>query len=121
MNYKAFISSKIVIALLAFFLLFLGNLKFQQWRSLQAIEKEKQSIAEQALRLERKNNELTQSLSYLNTTDFKERLARQQLNLKKEGEIVYSFTENATGSEIALNSPGQGSNFEKWIQFFFAK
>ena len=118
MDYKALISTKFFLVLLVLFLVFLGNLRFQQWKAQQAIEKEKQALSQQADALQKKNNELNQSLSYLNTTDFKERIARQQLNLKKDGEVVYTFTDPQASTSTPTGSTGGSNNFQKWINYF---
>ena len=120
MTYKQFVSSKIVIALLASFLLFLCYLKWQQYKSERAVDAEKQSLISQERSLEKKNDDLNQSLSYLSTPEFKERLARQQLNLKKDGEVVYNFSEktNEPDSTATPVSQDSGSNFKKWVNYF---
>ncbi|HVY68202.1 MAG TPA: septum formation initiator family protein, partial [Patescibacteria group bacterium] len=69
----------------------------------------------------KKNDELNQSLQYLNSPSFKERVAREQLNLKKEGETVYGFSEADSASSTALAVPTDGlSNPAKWWNYFFA-
>src|SRR3989344_446108 len=120
MNIKVLFSSKIVLLGLVVLLGFLGSLKYRQWRDQKSIEKEKQSLQQQTDALEKKNKELENSLSYLNSSSFKERVARQQLNLKKTGEIVYSFSENSgadDGGTSALANKKIG-NLEKWWNYF---
>ena len=99
-------------------LVFLGRLKFKQWQNQRRVEKEKQSLMGQVDALEKKNDQLKQSLQYLNSPSFKERVARQQLDLKKEGEQVYSFSER-----LAVSGDGDGnlseSNAKKWWNYFF--
>lgn len=111
--------------------LFLGGLllllaalaanEYKQYRQRLAIEKEIQSIIAQGEALQAKNRQLSDSLNYLNTDSYKERLAREQLNLKKPGEIVVNFAnlkaqpQNAEAQ--AQNSPKQ--NAVKWWNYFF--
>jgi cell division protein FtsB len=120
MTYKEFLSSKTVITLLVIFLLFLSYLKWQQYKGQREVDAEKQNLMQQAQNLEKKNNDLSQSLSYLNTPAFKERLAREQLNLKKDGEVVYNFAEKQSEETlpVAQDSQNSGSNFKKWINYF---
>ena len=120
MNYKSLLSTKLAVVLLLGLVVFLANLRFQQWRAQRAIESEKQAIAAQAETLEKKNRDLNQSLSYLNTPDFKERVARQQLNLKKNGEVVYSFSEDQASSSPTQTKTAS-NNFQKWLEYFTAK
>src|SRR6185437_7868984 len=72
---KQTLSSKIVIFGLIILLAFLGKLKYSQWRAQQEIEKQKELLQQQADALEKKNSDLNQSLQYLNSPDFKERVA----------------------------------------------
>ncbi|MBI5530103.1 MAG: septum formation initiator family protein [Candidatus Doudnabacteria bacterium] len=75
-------------------------------------------MRQQADALQKKNDDLSQSLQYLNSPSFKERVARQQLNLKKDGEQVYGFTDgngSSTDSQVAIKT----SNAKKWWDYFF--
>lgn len=117
---KKTISSKIAITGLLILLIFLAELKFKQWKNQREIEKQKYSLLAQAGSLQKKNQELNESLRYLNSPNFKERVAREQLNLKKDGEIVYSFgdaPEKTTGDTEQSNKI---SNPQKWWDYFFS-
>ncbi len=119
MRFDKLLSKKITFFLLIILFIFLGGLKFKQWKNQRAIDLEKQNLIEQAQKLEQKNQELKESLSYLSSGSFKERVARQQLNLKRQDELVFNFTKNfntisGTSSEIILKK----SNLEKWIEYF---
>lgn len=117
--YKEIISSKVVIVLLAALLIFLSFLKVRQYRTQTAIEEEKQRLVEQEKALLQKSNELGQSLSYINSENFREKFAREQLNLKKEGETVYAFSEKHDTPENGLQLRNQNKpNYQKWINFF---
>ena len=117
---KQTLSSKFTIAGLLLLALVLGNLKYKQWHSHQEIEKQKQRLETQANELQKKNDELNQSLQYLNSPGFKERLAREQLGLKKEGEQVYSFTNGPQVAGQQIMVPDNKSNVEKWWDYFFS-
>lgn len=80
---------------------------------------EKEKLAQQMRSLQQKNQELSQSLSYLNSTSFKERVARQQLGLKKEGETVYNFTASGGKTLEEPSEQNERGNFEKWVEYFF--
>ena len=116
---KQNLKSKLAIFLLFILLAFLGNLKYQQWKNQKKIEAEKQSLQKQADSLMKKNNELSESLEYINSPNFKERVARQQLNLKKEGETVYSFIELKNTNENTEQQNKGESNASKWWNYFF--
>ena len=120
MTYKEFVSSKTVIIVLTVFLLFMSYLKWQQYRQQRSVDLEKQNMMLQVQAWEKKNSDLTESLNNLNSPDFKERMARSQLNLKKDGEVVYNFS---TAPEAAIPTDAQTqdqnqSNFQKWINYF---
>ena len=116
---KQTLSSKIVILGLVLLLAFLGKLKYSQWRAQQEIEKQKEVLQQQADSLQKKNNDLNQSLQYLNSPDFKERVARQDLGLKKEGEQVYSFGDPVPASDTPMAKAGGNNNPSKWWNYFF--
>lgn len=115
-------TSKIIVILLIILAGFLGQQKFRQYRLQSAIENEKQKLLSQLNELEGKNAELNQTLGYLNSKNYKETIARQQLNMQKEGEIVYNFSENPN-KEISSNTDTENrtSNFQKWVNYFLNK
>ena len=115
---KRTLSSKIALLALCALLVFLGNIKFKQWQKRKQIEKEKLNLQTQADDLQKKNRELNQSLQYLNSISFKERVAREQLGLKKQDEQVYSLAEppRVLG---AVDSKFKQSNWKKWLDYFF--
>lgn len=106
-----------VIAVLVIVLLVVSTLQIIQWRKRRLISAEIEQIKQQQAAVQQKNKDLESSLSLLNTTDYKEKIAREQLNLKKEGEIVVNFpmvlgaAENTQQIEL--------SNSQKWWQYFF--
>ena len=119
---KASLSSKFAIISLFTLLIFFANLKYKQWKNQQAIEKEKQNLTLEAETFNKKNQDLSNSLTYLTSESYKEKIARIQLNMKKDGEIAYSFSQANTSIPDTLPStPIQtGSNFQKWWVYFFS-
>jgi cell division protein FtsB len=120
MHPKQIASSKIVVALLVVLLAFLTNIKYRQWREEQSVNKLRDDLLQQAATQQKKSQDLNNSLSYLNSNDFKEQVARQQLDLKKNGELVYNFTQN--DATVNTSKPTQSTsktNQEKWWQYFF--
>jgi cell division protein FtsB len=99
---------------------FLANVKYQQYRIQKSIENEKNNLSQQAASLEKRNQELSQSLSYLSSSDFKEKVAREQLGLKREGEIVFDFSRSEGQTEVpSAEAALKGkSNFQKWWVYF---
>lgn len=113
--------SKSAVVLLLITAGFLGHQKFKQYRLQKKINFEKESLQSQYQELGGKNEQLTETLGYLNSDAYKELIARQQLNLQKEGEMVYSFSnseKNRNGTEAQAESP---TNFQKWARYFLNK
>jgi len=120
MSSKRILSSKLTIILLLILLGFFTNIKYRQWQKQRDIDHEKQKLVSQEQALQQKNDELSQSLSYLNSPSFKERVAREQLGLKKEGEQVYNFSGSFKPVEDLQNKTvvGNKSNPQKWWDYF---
>lgn len=117
--FKQRFSSTLTIIGLFVLMAFLADWKYKQWQNENLIEKQKLSLQQQADSLQKKNNDLSQSLDYLNSDNFKEGVARQQLNLKKQGEQVYTFADapdTAKQTDVAANS----GNAKKWLDYFFS-
>jgi cell division protein FtsB len=120
MTSKQTLSSKITVIGLLILLVFLGNWKYKQWAGEKLIQQQKQELQQQADALQKKNNELSQSLQYLNSDSFKESVARQQLNLKKPGEQVYTFVDASQSGQVQSQGSKGPSNVEKWFEYFFS-
>jgi cell division protein FtsB len=117
---KQTITSKAAILALVLLLLFLGFSKFKQWQNQREIVKQKQTLLAQAEAQQKKNEELKQSLEYINSPNFKESVARQQLGLKKQGEEVYSFVDAQSQANQTQAETKEG-NFTKWWNYFFSE
>jgi cell division protein FtsB len=117
---KQSLSSKIALCGLLALLVFLADLKYRQFKAQNEIASQEQSLQAQADVLQKKNDELNQSLQYLNSPDFKERVARQDLGLKKQGETVYNFGDPPPASNALANGEPKLSNLQKWRDYFFA-
>ncbi len=117
---KSFLSSKIVAILLVLFVLFMGKLKYDQYMQQRAIQTAKQELLDQQAQEEQKGKQLTQSLQMLNSDDFKEKVARGQLNMKKDGELVFNFAEKKQTTVASLSHADANlSNPQKWWNYFF--
>ncbi len=121
MHAKKILSSKITIFFLASLLLFFGALKFRQLEKQKAIREEKNKLIEQENSLKKRNEDLLGTLANLNSDSYKERVAREELNLKREGEFVYNFSnieESSNEKPKTSFQPGE-SNPVKWWNYFF--
>lgn len=110
-------SKSVLIALVALSV-FLGQQKFRQYRLQKAIETEKLGLESKLKELQGKNMQLTETLSFLDSPDYKELVARQQLNMQKAGEFVYSFSEKSEDNSTEVDPNADKSNFQKWSDYF---
>jgi cell division protein FtsB len=116
---KVLLSSKLTLLLLVVTAVFFGRLKFKQYKQNKEIESEKQKIIAQISALENKNQEISQSLEYFKSEGFKERVAREQLNLKKPEEQIFSFKSRDLQNVVAEKAPEETiPNFQKWLRYF---
>jgi cell division protein FtsB len=120
MQFKKTKLAKLYVLILIISLFFLAKIKYKQWQEQQAIEHEKNTLKEQVAQLQKKNQDFSDSLSYFGSNSFKERVAREQLDLKRQGEVVFGFSEPES-AQIVENQSEKISNPEKWITYFFKK
>jgi cell division protein FtsB len=120
MTNKQALSSKITVVGLLILLALLSNWKYKQWSSEKLIKKQEQDLQQQADALQKKNNELSQSLQNLNSESSKESVARLQLNYKKPGEQVYTFAGASAAGQTQNQSSQNQSNAKKWLDYFFS-
>lgn len=89
------------------------------------IKKEIKSAQDEITRLEAKNSELNDFLSYLNTDDFLEEEAREKFNLQKSGESVMVVPGSGGAPEenqevtVAGGARTEQKNPAKWWNYFF--
>ena len=112
---KLFLGAAIIVLLGVF------ALELQQWQQRRKINAEINHLKEEQASLEAKNNALQQSLQYFSSENYQEKLAREQLGLKKEGELVINFPPSGipTGDEQPPEQPM--SNAQKWWKYLFNK
>lgn len=117
---KEKLSQKFIVLGLVILVIFLGYIRYQQYRQKQSIDGEKTSLQTQIDNLEKKNQELEASIKYLSSLSSKEKVAREQLNLKKQGEVVYGFIKNEAvlDNQTGAIKTNQDSNPIKWWKYF---
>lgn len=112
--------SKITLAVVLIVLLGVFGLELQQWKQRKTIDNEINHLIQQQAELEQHNQALEQSLHYFSTDNYKEKLAREQLGLKKEGEIVINYPTNGIVEEKPENTQPK-NNPQKWWEYIFKK
>lgn len=115
-----FISNRFAVVLLIGSLVLLSVSQYHQWRSREKIQHQIDSLKSEAKTVEEKNGQLEDSLKYLSSTSATERLARQQMNLKKPGEIAVVFMPSKDAGVVTSETKRQ-SNVRAWWEYFFGK
>ncbi|HEX3099575.1 MAG TPA: septum formation initiator family protein [Patescibacteria group bacterium] len=113
--------SKLFLGAVVIVLLGVFALELQQWQQRRKINAEISHLKEDQASLEQRNNALQQSLQYFSSSDYQEKLAREQLGLKKDGEIVINFPPNGIAAGQADENAKPASNPQKWWQYLFKK
>ena len=117
---KNFLKSKKATSLLAAILILIvlatGRLFAQKY----FLSKQIKELEAKAEKIKSENDELGSMVSYFNTPQFKEKEAREKLNLRKDGEVVVGLPGNF--KNISTEIPQEKtSNPKKWYDFFFNK
>lgn len=118
MKLPSIFHSKITLLVILVVLLGVFALELQQWKQRRTIDNEINHLIQQQSELERHNQALEQSLHYFSTDNYKEKLAREQLGLKKEGEIVVNYPINGITAQQPENIQPK-NNPQKWWEFIF--
>lgn len=118
-KFKKVLFSKVVIALLVVLVVSIGYLEFKQLSKRSKYNKEIEELQKQEQELISKNQALKDSLEYLNNDEYREKIARQQLNLKKDGEIVVNFPPAVSAPAEQDNTNKSETNPKKWWRYFF--
>ena len=111
---RLFLGAVLIVLLVVF------GLELNQWQQRRKVDAEIRHLQEEQAALEQRNNALQQSLQYFSSDTYKEKLAREQLGLKKEGEIVINFPPGGvadSGGKEATPS----NNLQKWWEYIFKK
>jgi cell division protein FtsB len=123
-NFHQIFGSLPVVILLGLTLSYMGYGQVQNWLKKRSINHEIEQLTQQAENLEQKNSQISESLAFLNSQNYKEKIAREQLNLKKDGELVFDTAVNPNYSsqtkDEGFAEEATVSNPRKWYNFFFS-
>lgn len=106
-----------MVALIAF--LVTAGLEYKQWTARKTIDNEIKALQEEERRLNEANNELQNSITFLSSPEYQEKLARMQLNLKREGEIVVNLPTEGQQQNTETNNLQADSNIINWWNYIF--
>jgi cell division protein FtsL len=90
------------------------------------IEKEVESLRQEAQRIQSENEAMTQRIAYFETAQFQEKIAKEKLNLQKPDENVV-VVKPGVGEQVqlekvqneVLQDAEEQSNYLKWWDSFF--
>jgi cell division protein FtsB len=86
------------------------------------VAEEIKNLQEQAASLDQKNKQLSDSLAFLDTNAYKEKVAKESLNMKQNGEVAISFIPEVDNSNNQpKNDQKPVSNPLKWWYYFFSR
>ncbi len=111
--------SKIFLAVLGAILVFAFVVEFKQWHARRQVDQEIAALQAEERKLKESNQQLEQSINFLSTPEYQEKLARLQLNLKKEGEVVIDFPAPQTQNTHIADDSKPRSNLYNWWQYIF--
>lgn len=122
-------TNKFFFGLAIVILLVFVVLDARQYQQHKQVADEIQSLKNQSNQLQQQNNDLQNLVTnwQSNAAENTDKAAREQLNLQKPGEKVYSFTIPATNSSTVATGSSSGasqdlvgiSNAHKWWNYFF--
>ncbi len=113
--------------------IFLSAPAIKEFRRSKAIDKEISELQAEAEKINTDNNFLREKIKYLKSDDYKERVAKDRLNLRNPGEKIIvvqpgigqenNQNENSN-QQNNINSSAENeslSNVQKWYKFLFGK
>lgn len=112
--------------IIAFFVVYIATK--EAYRS-SKIEREVEALRNEAEEIKVENLELREKISYFETNDFQEKMAKERLNLQKKDEKVIIvkqnqiFDKNKESEEDTVNTlipEKEKENYEKWWNQFFS-
>ena len=104
----------------------LGKLCFVQQSKHTNIEVEIENLNQQGIALNLKKSELSNTLNFLSSSGYLDSVARRDLNMKRDGEIVISFpkvlsaSEDLGSTDVRIKEKNL-PNLEAWTKYFFRK
>ena len=113
---KSKFTTAILIGMLGLVLFVTAKLFMQKYE----VQREIAALEERADRIQSENQELSELINYFQTDEYKERQAREKLNLKKEGEFVVVLPEIKDKGQVLGEQGDEKSNPQKWFDYFFA-
>jgi cell division protein FtsB len=117
---KEFLNTKLATFALAGVLVFVMLITAKILVQKRVVDREIAKLEKQMENIKKDNQQLSSLIQYLNTPEYKEKEARDKLNLRKDGEYVVVLPQGDVAS--ATNQPGtqnDKANYKQWFDYFF--
>lgn len=136
MENKPSIISRFVILGGLILIIFIGYYTFHEIKRTKGIEEEIEAQKQEAERIRNSNKALEEKIAYFETSDYKEKIAKDKFNLKKEGEKVVVIKRSPSSDNLDVDKKDlaetekftdenrsketeEGKNIIKWWNYFF--
>ncbi len=117
---KEFLNTKIATAALSLVLVFVMVITAKILVQKRTIDREVAKLQNQTEKIKKDNEQLSSLIQYLNTPEYKEKEAREKLNLVKEGEHVVVLPQGDISGASNLNpDTDKSSKYNLWFDYFF--
>lgn len=110
-------STKFVILLLLCSLVFFGVEQYKRYKVRASLDVQINSLKAEASSVEEKNKDLEDSLKYLSSVGATERLAKQQMNLERTGEIPVVFL--PAEEKVVTTGSSPTLHWRAWWEYLF--
>ncbi len=131
---KKILNSKAFLFFLLLAVIWVGLVSIKAYYRKHQLDQEIASLKEQIGKLGKQDQDLSQLIKYFNNQNYLEKEAKEELNLKAEGENVVMVPEAAIGQELALQQttssaeqlpapqpPAEENNLIKWWKYLFGR
>jgi cell division protein FtsB len=120
MAFASLIKSKFVTILLFPVLVLVMIMTARILSQKREIDSQISKLQSEADKIKSNNNQLSNLIKYLNTPDYKDKEAREKLNLKKDGEFVVVLPDSrSTSGTTQTTAKPEVSKFKQWFNYFF--
>lgn len=106
---------------------------FNEYNRNQEINKEIEKLSKQAEQLKENNAQLSEKIEYFKTEAYKERIAKERLNMQKQDEQIVSVKQSVSAIvddiedsgdkeedlKIKMENKSKEANYKKWFSYFF--
>lgn len=120
MDFLDFLKSKLSTILLIIVFCAVAFITTELYMQKRQVDSEISRLQDQSSNLKKDNQQLSELIKYLDTQEYKEKEAREKLNLKRPGEEVVVLPEDSSvNGQVASAQSTNVPKPEKWFNYFF--